>query len=112
VQMIRSKVANDLDLFTFYSKLAQIRDTINSNQEHRLKANKDIPLTSIYDKRIILDKINYQYDQYGRFYSNIFAHQLSSKDQWRLYNAEDIKLEDIFDKKYLQSVYLAKPDPS
>jgi hypothetical protein len=32
VHMIRRKVLEDLDLYHFYIKLLQIKDTINSNQ--------------------------------------------------------------------------------
>lgn len=35
--------------------MTELKDTIDFNEEYRLSANKDIPLTSIYEKKIIIN---------------------------------------------------------
>lgn len=43
------------------------------------------------------------------FYDNVVAHQLSSRDQWIVFqNESKIQLEEVFDQKYLNNVLVYK----
>lgn len=88
IHKIRSKAAEDTDLFLFCEKLAKVRDTLNSNQQLRLSANPAIPLSSIYPKKVVKEASRFDYDSVRPLYKNVIAHQLSSRDQWRLFRAE------------------------
>lgn len=54
VHTLRQQARSDLDLFNFYKQLVQLKDAINSNPNNRLSANRDIPITAIYDKKLIM----------------------------------------------------------
>lgn len=54
VHKLRQQARSDLDLFNFYKQLVQLKDAINSNPNNRLSANRDIPITAIYDKKLIM----------------------------------------------------------
>lgn len=53
VHMLQQQARRDLDLINFYKQLVELKDAINANPNNRLSANRDIPITSIYDKKLI-----------------------------------------------------------
>jgi hypothetical protein len=114
VQMIRGRALSDLDLYNFYEELARLKDTINSSEEYRrrLSEKEDIPLTSIFDKQVVVkDSYEFDYDRRRPFYKNVVVHQLSSRDQWILFQNEGkVKLEEVFDEKYLENVLVYRVD--
>lgn len=54
VHILQQQAKRDLNLFNFYKQLVQLKDAINSNPNNRLSANRDIPITAIYDKKLIM----------------------------------------------------------
>lgn len=54
VHLLQQQARIDLDLFTFYKSMVEVKDAINANPNNKLSANTDIPITSIYDKKLVL----------------------------------------------------------
>ena len=88
VHLLRQQARNDLDLFNFYKLLFQLKDAINSNPKYRLSANRNIPITTIYDKQLITNAMPYYYPQSDRYFKDVLYHEMSSREQWILSKAE------------------------
>lgn len=92
--------------------MARVKDTINSSEEYkdRLSEKEAIPLTSIFDKQVISrGSYEFDYSEDRPFYYNVVAHQLSSRDQWIIFQNESrVQLEQVFDQKYLDNVLIYK----
>lgn len=88
VHILQQQARSDLDLFNFYKLLFQLKDAINSNPNYRLSANRDIPITAIYDKKLVTRAGPYYYPRSDRYFEDVLHHEMSSREQWILSKAE------------------------